>query len=45
MSRRVAKWRCWLRALLTGVRFEAALQRNRRAARDLDRAVREVLER
>jgi len=31
--------------LLTGSRFERAVERNRRAARDLDRAVREVLER
>ena len=45
MSRRLEHWRRWLRALLTGVRFERALQRNRQAARELDRAVREVLER
>ena len=45
MSARLRAWRRWLRALLTGLRFERALQRNRRAARALDRAVREVLER
>ncbi|MCB1355462.1 MAG: hypothetical protein KDK53_02835 [Maritimibacter sp.] len=45
MSRRSRGWRFWLRALLTGPRFERALERNARAARKLDRAVREVLER
>ena len=38
-------WRRWLRVLLTGVRFERALDRHRAAAEALDRTVREVLER
>jgi|GEM_PF-6396154 len=45
MNVTLAVWRRWLRALFTGVRFDRSVQRNRRAARELDRAVREVLER
>lgn len=44
MSARWEALRLWARALLTGLRFERAVQRNRVAARELDMAVREVLE-
>lgn len=45
MSAGLAGWRHWLRVLLTGARFERALERHRLAARALDKAVREVHER
>ena len=45
MKTRLARWRRRLRAWLTGPRFERALARNARAARELDKAVREVLHR
>lgn len=40
-----AGWRRRLWALLTGPRFDRALERHRLAATKLDKAVREVLER
>ena len=36
-------WAHWLRALLSGRKFDRAVERYNRAARDLDKAVREVL--
>lgn len=43
MRARFHHWRGRLWALLTGVRFDRAMQRHRQAAKELDRAVREVL--
>lgn len=43
MRARITHWRARLWALLTGVRFDRAMERHRQAAQELDKAVREVL--
>lgn len=45
MNARLKRWSRGIRAFLSGPGLERALQRHRRAADELDRAVREVLER